>query len=225
LVKKSPFRIKEFYKRMRRSSILAFGLMLMAVFTVSAFAQTVGAQVVPPGKIGLVDTGAFYDDKPGAGIPKLKNAISGVNAKYKTVTDEFNTLTTQYQQKVDEFNKLKNSTAPVADLDARATAIQDLETTIKRKQEDAKSKYDRDMALATDPVNQDIVKALNDYAKQKGYALILDGAKLEQAGILLGFDDKYDVTKDFITFYNSRPASAAGATASTTNPAAAPTKP
>src|SRR5262249_11035222 len=127
--------------------------------------------------------------------------------------------------KVDEFNKLKNSTAPVADLDARATAIQDLETTIKRKQEDAKRKYDDDMAKATDPINQDIVKALNDYAKQKGYALILDGAKLEQAGILLGFDEKYDVTKDFITFYNSRPASAAGTTASTANPAAAPTKP
>lgn len=210
---------------MRRSSILAFGLMLMAIFVVSALAQTGGAQTPPVGKIGLVDTGAFYDDKPGAGIPKLKNAINGVNAKYKTVTDELNTLTTQYQQKVDEFNKLKNSTAPVADLDTRASVIQDLETTIKRKQEDAKNRYDRDMAAATDPINQDIVKALNDFAKQKGYALILDGAKLEQAGILLGFDEKYDVTKDFITFYNSRPGSTTGATASTSNPAATPTKP
>jgi len=210
---------------MRRSSFLAVGLMLTAVFAVSAFAQTAGAQV-PAGKIGLVDTGAFFDDKPGAGIPKLKNAINGVNAKYKTVTDELSTLSTQYQQKVDEFNKLKNAAVPTneQDLANKATAIQDLETTIKRKQEDAKSKYDRDMALATDPINQDIVKAMNDYAKQKGYALILDGAKLEQAGILLGFDDKYDVTKDFIVFYNARPATAAGTTAANTG-AAAPTKP
>lgn len=205
---------------MRRSSFIAVGLMLMAVFAVSAFAQTAGAQV-PAGKIGLVDTGAFYDDKPGAGIPKLKNAINGVNAKYKTVQDELNTLGTQYQQKVDEFNKLKNAAVPTnqQDLDNKATVIQDLETTIKRKQEDAKRKYDSDLAQATDPINQDIVKALNEFAKQKGYALILDGGKLEQSGILLGFDEKFDVTKDFIVFYNSRPASGAGTTATNTPPA------
>jgi Skp family chaperone for outer membrane proteins len=197
--------------------------MLMALFAVSGFAQT--PQTATTGRIGLVDTGAFYDDKPGAGIPKLKNAITGVNAKYKTITDELNTLSTQYQQKVDEFNKLKNSTAPVADLDTRASAIQDLETTIKRKQEDAKRKYDDDMAKATDPIKADIVKALNDFAKQKGYSLILDGGKLEEAGILLGFDEKYDVTKDFIAFYNSRPATAAGTTASAAGPSATPTKP
>ena len=75
------------------------------------------------------------------------------------------------------------------------------------------------MAQATDPINQDIVKALNEYAKQKGYALILDGAKLEQAGILLGFDDKFDVTKDFIVFYNGRGTSAPGATTAATTPA------
>jgi hypothetical protein len=59
------------------------------------------------------------------------------------------------------------------------------------------------------PVMNDIFKALNEYAKQKGYAVILDGAKLEQADILLGFDDRYDVTKDFIVFYNARPAGTA----------------
>ena len=53
------------------------------------------------------------------------------------------------------------------------------------------------------------MKAMQDFTKQKGYSLILDGAKLEEAGILIGFDDKYDITKEFITFYNSRPATTA----------------
>jgi Skp family chaperone for outer membrane proteins len=205
---------------MRRSSFLAVGLFLTAFFAVSAFAQG-GAQATGLGKIGLVDTGAFFDDKPGAGIPKLKNAVNSVNAEFKSVNDELSTLSTQYQQKVDEYNKLKNSSAPVNDLDTRATAIQDLETNIKRKQEDAKAKYDRRMSQVVDPINQDIVKALNDYAKQKGYAVILDGAKLEQSGVLLGFDEKYDITKDFITFYNGR--SPGAATASAT-PASVPAK-
>ena len=42
----------------------------------------------------------------------------------------------------------------------------------------------------------------------------MDGGKLEEAGILMGFDDKYDVTKEFIAFYNARPAG----TATTTTP-------
>jgi len=210
---------------MRRSSFLAIGLLLMAFFAVAAFAQGAAAQTTSIGKIGLIDTGAFFDDKPGAGIPKLKNAVNSVNAEFKSVNDELTTLGTQYQQKVDEYNKLKGATVPAnpTDLDAKASAITDMQTTIKRKQEDAKAKYERRMAQVTDPINQDIGKALNDYAKQKGYAVILDGAKLEQSGVLLGFDDKYDVTKDFITFYNTRPGGTAGTTAAAT-PAGVPAK-
>jgi len=198
---------------MKRFNLAALGLLFAAVFAVSAFAQAPAAA----GKVGLVDTGAFFDDKPGAGIPKLKNAVNSVNAEFKKVNDDLTALSTQYQQKVDEYNKLKNSAVPAADLDTKAIAIQDLETKIKRDQEDAKRRYDIRMGQVVDPINGDIVKAMTDFAKSKGYAIILDGAKLEQAGVLLGFDDKYDVTKDFITFYNAR---TPGTTAST-NPAPA----
>ena len=200
---------------MRKFNIAALGLLFAAAFAVSAFAQ---AQVPAVGKVGLVDTGAFLDDKPGAGIPKLKTAFNSLNAEFKTANDELQTLGTQYQQKVDEYNKLKNSTVPVNDLDAKASAIQDLETTIKRKQEDAKAKYERRQEAVVGPIYADIGKALNDYAKSKGYAVILDGAKLEQAGVLLGFDDKYDITKDFITFYNGRGGAATASAAGTTAP-------
>ena len=205
---------------MRKFNIAALGLLFAAVFAVSAFAQAPAA-----GKIGLVDTGAFLDDKPGAGIPKLKTAFNSLNAEFKSVNDELTTLGTQYQQKVDEYNKLKNSTVPVNDLDAKATAIQDLETTIKRKQEDAKAKYERRQDAVVGPIYADIGKALNEYAKSKGFAVIFDGAKLEQAGVLLGFDDKYDITKDFITYYNSPRAGAASTAsnaATTTPPVAKP---
>jgi Skp family chaperone for outer membrane proteins len=192
---------------MKKFNLAALGLLFAAVFAVSAFAQAPAA-----GKVGLVDTGAFFEDKPGAGIPKLKTAVNTVNAEFKSVNDELTTLGTQYQQKVDEYNKIKGAAIPATDLESKATAIQDLETTIKRKQEDAKAKYDRRMSQLVDPINQDIVKALNEYARSKGYAVILDGAKLEQSGVLLGFDDKYDVTKDFIVFYNGRGGAATTAT-------------
>ncbi len=59
------------------------------------------------------------------------------------------------------------------------------------------------------PVRQDIGNALQEFAKKNGYMMILDASKLDGAGLLLAFDEKYDITKDFITFYNARPATTA----------------
>jgi Skp family chaperone for outer membrane proteins len=193
--------------------MLAAAFIFAAIFSVSAIAQT-----APPasGKIGLVNTYAFGDDK--AGITKFKNAMSSLDAEFKTVNDQLKTKAARYTTLGNEI-KAANTTNPAVPINqqsiqAKVDEYQSLETEIKRMQEDAKTKYERRYAEVVGPVFNDIIKALNDFARQKGYAVILDGAKLEEAQILLGFDDKYDVTKDFITFYNARPAG----TATTTTP-------
>ena len=87
---------------------------------------------------------------------------------------------------------------------------QNLELAIKREQEDAKNKAARREPQVMGPIRQEIGNALQDFAKQKGYALILDAAKLDGAGLILAFDAaKVDVTKEFITFFNARPATTA----------------
>ena len=198
---------------MKRLNLIAASLAFTAVFAMSAFAQAGGAQpAAGNGRIGLVNTSAFLDNKPGQGITKFKNAVNSVESEFKSVNDELTKMGQDYQAKVDEYKKLQASTAPVAGLDAKATAIQDLETSIKRKQEDAKARYERRYGEVVGPIYGDIIKAMNEFAKSKGYAVLLDGGRLEDAQILLGFDDKYDVTKDFITFYNSRQPGAATAT-------------
>ena len=53
---------------------------------------------------------------------------------------------------------------------------------------------------------------MQEFAKQKGFDVIFDGAKLEEAGILLGFSDKVNITTEFIQFYNTRPAGTAATT-------------
>jgi Skp family chaperone for outer membrane proteins len=98
---------------------------------------------------------------------------------------------------------------------AKVEEYQTLELTIKRKQEDAKARAARREPAVMGPIRQEIGKALQDYATQKGYAMILDAAKLDGAGLILAFDAaKVDVTKDFIAFFNARPAT----TATTTTP-------
>ncbi|MBX7170811.1 MAG: hypothetical protein K1X72_07625, partial [Pyrinomonadaceae bacterium] len=56
---------------------------------------------------------------------------------------------------------------------------------------------------------QDIYKAVQEFSKQKGYMMILDIGKMADADIVMALDEKADVTKDFITFYNARPATTA----------------
>ncbi len=56
------------------------------------------------------------------------------------------------------------------------------------------------------PVAEAISKAIQDFAKQKGYALIFDIAR-DQNGLLIAIgDEKLDVTKEFITYFNALPA-------------------
>ena len=104
---------------------------------------------------------------------------------------------------------------PIDEQAAPATVdeYQLLEIQIKRKQEDAKTRYEKRQAAVLGPVLQDIGKAMQEFAQAKGYDLILDAAKLDQQQILLAIlPAKIDVTKEFITFYNARPASATATT-------------
>ena len=188
-------------------------------FTASAFGQ---APAPAAGKIGLVNVNAFADEK--AGITRFRAALASLDPEFKPLNDQLNTKRTRYQTlaaAIQEANKPKPAGVPAAapaNLSSQIEEAQNLEIEIKRLQEDGKVKYERRYAQVVGPIFNDIIKGLNEFAKQKGYSMILDGAKLEESGILMGFDDKYDVTKEFITFYNARPA----ATATTAVPKATP---
>ena len=196
---------------MKRFSLIAVCFIFTAVFSLSAYGQ-VPAATTATGKVGLVNVNAFADEK--SGITKFRTALGSLDSEFKVVNDELKVMQTRYQALAAEIQKqpapanVPQKTDPAV-LAAKVEEAQNLEINIKRKQEDGKAKYERRYQQVVGPVFGDIIKALNDYAKQKGYAVIFDGAKLEESGILMGFDDKYDVTKDFVVFYNSRPAGTA----------------
>jgi Skp family chaperone for outer membrane proteins len=204
--------LKEYYIKMRRFTTIAASFFFAAIFAASAFGQ---AAAPAAGRIGLVNTYAFADEK--AGIGKFKTAMASLEREFTPVNDElkklgtdYNTLGTSIQTRQKQL-AAGGTTVPIkqADLQADIDKFQALEITIKRKQEDAKVQYEKRYQSVVGPIYGDIVKAMNDFAKQKGYAIILDGAKLEESGLLMGFDEKYDVTKEFVTFYNARPAGTA----------------
>lgn len=202
---------------MKTFRLIAVSFIFAAIFAVSAFAQ---AAQPASGGVGLVNTLAFGGDEKGTGgITKFKNALKSVDDEFKSVNDKLRTMGTRYQTLGQEIETMrKNASNPAVPMkpetvQAKVDEFQLLETQIKREQEDAKAKYERRYQQVIGPVYNDILRAMNDFAEQKGYAVILDGAKLEQADILLGFSKKHNVTDEFIAFYNARPAGAATATA------------
>ncbi|MDM7922836.1 MAG: OmpH family outer membrane protein, partial [Pyrinomonadaceae bacterium] len=69
----------------------------------------------------------------------------------------------------------------------------------------ATSRYNRRLTTATSPISQAIGNALNEFGKQKGYAIIFDLSADEKGLIVAIPNEKIDITKDFIAFYNAKP--------------------
>jgi Skp family chaperone for outer membrane proteins len=197
-----------------RSIAAVFGF--AAIFAVSAFAQT---PVAATGKVGIVNTQAFDADK--VGITKYVNAMNALEVELGPDMKALQTMATKIQGLQSEIEILKKQLeSPTTGVPVDKTKIQTtaqakydeyekLGREFKFKQEDYKAKAERRQATVMGPVRLDIGNALQEFAKKNGYMMILDASKLDGAGLLLAFDEKYDITKDFITFYNARPAATA----------------
>jgi Skp family chaperone for outer membrane proteins len=94
-----------------------------------------------------------------------------------------------------------------------AAAKQEEGQRLQREFEFKKKEYDAALEAGSNrvlgPVSADIGRAIQEFAKNKGYSVILDIDKLAQANIILALDQSANITKEFITYYNARPASTA----------------
>jgi Skp family chaperone for outer membrane proteins len=199
---------------MKTFSFIAATFIFAALATVSASAQ-VPAATAQPAKIVVINSAAFAAKD---GITKYSKAIEALDLEFRPTQTEINTMGTRLQTLATEIDNARKATSnpavpignPAASLQAKVDEAQALEIKLKRTQEDAKARLERREAALLEPIMADIMKGLDEYAKQKGYALILDASKLVSAGVILALDGpKVDVTKDFITFFNARPATTA----------------
>ena len=200
---------------MRNICLVAVSLVIVAVSAISIFPQTPQNQ---SSKIGLINTLAFGDAK--VGITKYSTAMNSVDTMFKKELDDLNAMVARIQNLEKELTGLQkqlttatpgvpvNNTPLQTSYNTKIEEYDKLGREYKFKQEDIRTRYQRRRQEIMGPVLVDIGKAMQEFAKQRGYSIILDGAKLEESGVLLAVDDKVDLTKDFITFYNARPAAA-----------------
>ena len=156
-------------------------------------------------QIALIDTGAFADEKQG--IARMVAAVKRVETQFQTVRTELQGMRANLERLTKEIQDTKG-VADQAALARKAEQAETLEKEIKRKGEDAQANYQKAMRDALQPVQTDILKALEAYAKGRGITVIIDAAQVP----ILYATPNMDITAAFIADYNQRnPATAAAA--------------
>ena len=158
--------------------------------------------VLPTSKIALISTGLFLDPKDG--IAKFSSTLTKLNGEFQKVKDEITQAQTRAQALEGEINKLREAPAGTP-IDQRAlqTKIDQLEQLKKdtqRKAEDAQVSYDRRRQELFTPVEDEIRRALEAFAKARGINVIIDAAQAP----LLYADRSLDITRAFIADFNSK---------------------
>lgn len=176
------------------------------------WAQTpaTGQVNVPNGKVAVIFSAAFQDQKQG--IAKFSVLVNKLNGEFQKTQDELNQSAKNIQTLQDEVKKLQESTTAVdpKTVQAKVDQLDQLKKDYQRRGEDGQAAYQRRRQEIFAPLQEDVGKALDAYAKARGITLVMDASQIE--GILFA-SDTIDITRAFIAEYNSKnPATASAAT-------------
>jgi len=160
----------------------------------AAAPQTVA---VPDSKMAMIYSDAFLDPK--TGIARFNSLLGTLNREFQPRQAELQGLQTRIQT----LGKEIEDTQAVADPNALRTKreqLAQLNTELKRKSEDAEAAYQKRRGDIFGPLQQDIGKALEAFAKARGITVIVDGSQVP----VVYAADSIDITRAFISDFNSK---------------------
>jgi len=157
---------------------------------------------LPTSKMAVIYTDMFLDSK--TGIAKFSTVLAKLNGEFQKTKDDIQAMQTRGQQLEDEIGKLQNAPAgtPIdqRSLQAKIDQLEQLKKDIQRKGEDAQAAYTRRRTELFTPLQDEIGKALEVFAKARGINVIIDAAQVP----LLYAADSIDITRAFIADFNSK---------------------
>jgi outer membrane protein len=165
---------------------------------------------LPTSKMAVVYTDAFLDPK--TGIAKFNSVVTKLNGEFQKVKDEITAMQTRAQTLEGEITKLREAPegTPIdqRSLQTKIDQLDQLKKDTQRKAEDAQGAYSRRRQDLFGPLQEELGKALEAFAKARGINVIIDAAQVP----LLYAADSIDITRAFITEFNSKNPVAASAT-------------
>jgi len=171
-------------------------------------------------------TGSLYAQSANkVAVVNMQNAIVAskdgqkagqeLNAKFGPRQKEFDTLRGELGQLQEQLQKGAQTLAPdkIAQLQKD---IDEKNRKLQRIQTDVKEEYTADQQRLLVPLEQKMVAIIGQYAKQKGFNVVLD-----TSGPVIFADPSIDITKDILALYDAAPAGPAPATPGVAKPPAA----
>lgn len=180
--------------------------------TTTAAPASQATAALPMSKMAVIYTDLFLDPK--AGIAKFSSLITKLNGEFQKTKDDITAMQNRGQALENEINKLRDAPAgtPIdqAALQTKIEQLEQLKKDIQRRAEDAQTAYNKRRNELFEPLQIDIGRALEAFAKARGINVIIDGAQVP----LLYAAESTDITRAFIAEFNSKNP----ATAVTTTP-------
>ncbi|HEV7395018.1 MAG TPA: OmpH family outer membrane protein [Pyrinomonadaceae bacterium] len=176
-----------------------------AVPTTAATAPD-NAGPVPDAKIAVIYSEAFLDAK--IGISRFNTLMSSLNREFAARDGELKQLEAKITALQDELAKIGSASAVVSpeSIRAKQDQLEQLKKDYQRKGEDAQAAYTKRRGEMFQPLNDDIGKALEVYAKAHNINVIIDGSQVP----FVYAADAIDITRPFIIEFNTKnPATAA----------------
>jgi Skp family chaperone for outer membrane proteins len=171
--------------------------------TAAAPATQQAAVAVPDSKMAMIYSDAFLDPK--TGIARFNSLLTTLNREFQPRQTELQNLQTRINTLTKEISDTQAVAAPDA-IRQKREQLEQANTELKRKAEDAEAAYNKRRSDIFMPLQQDIGKALEVFAKARGITVIVDGSQVP----VVYAADSIDITRAFINEFNSKnPATAA----------------
>lgn len=191
---------------MKRTSILIATVLLLTAASISAHAQAQPAA----SKIVIVNTAAFFEEK--GGITRIVNASKQLSSELAPKRAEVQQIVTRLEALTKEIEVFRGNAAKGIPIDEKAAQskvdeLERLKIEGKYKEDDFNAFAQKKQNEIVGPAYADAMKALGEYIKSKAYGIVFDVSK-DQGGTIIFAADQYDITKDFIAFFNAKPPTA-----------------
>jgi len=152
---------------------------------------------VPDSKMALIYSEAFLDPK--TGIARFNTLLTTLNREFQPRQTELNGLGQRIEQLTKEIKDQQN-VAAAASIQQKQDQLDQLKKDYQRKGEDAEAAYTRRRQEIFGPLQDDIGKALEVFAKARGITIIVDGSQVP----MVYAAESLDITRAFINDFNAK---------------------
>ena len=181
---------------------IVHAVMALACLSVAASAQIVSAPpqgrtaAVTKGKIAFINTGVFQDQ-----IVEFKSRVESLNRQFEPRVRDLQSKGERVAA-LENTIKTQSGVLTPAKLAETNEQLEREKREYQRKQEDLEADGNRAKDQMLGPIREKLTKFVEAYTEKRGISMLIDLANAIQSNTIVWFDQRADVTQDFVAEYN-----------------------